>query len=65
MIRQKIEAIGLCSECRFHSVVRSGKGKQYHLCEFAEKDPTFPKYPRLPVLECNSYTSAKVAKERE
>jgi hypothetical protein len=65
MKQQLHESIGLCAECRFHTHVRSNRGKEYHLCGYAKEDPAFPKYPRLPVLKCSGYLSAKDAKERE
>ncbi|MGA9980503.1 MAG: hypothetical protein WBQ08_17925 [Candidatus Sulfotelmatobacter sp.] len=47
--------IGLCADCRFVRVVESDRGSQFYLCERSATDPTFPKYPRLPVLQCRGY----------
>jgi hypothetical protein len=47
--------IGLCADCRFMRVVESARGSKFYLCERSTTDPTFPKYPRLPVLQCRGY----------
>ena len=36
-------------------IIRNDRGSIFLLCERALTDPTFPKYPRLPVLECRGY----------
>jgi hypothetical protein len=46
---------GLCDSCRHQRVVRSGRGSVFSLCERSKTDPGFPKYPRLPVLECRGF----------
>jgi len=35
--------------------VESAKGSQFLLCQLSQSDPRFPKYPRLPVLNCSGY----------
>lgn len=50
-----MDAIGLCAHCLFARVIRSGRGPIYYQCLKSLEDPTFPKYPRLPVLECAGY----------
>ncbi len=47
--------IGLCADCRFMRVVESARGSKFYLCERSASDPGFPKYPRLPVLQCRGY----------
>jgi hypothetical protein len=47
--------IGLCADCRSMRVVESDRGSKFYLCERSATDPTFPKYPRLPVLQCRGY----------
>jgi hypothetical protein len=51
--------VGLCAGCRFAHVIESERGSIFYLCERSRTDPAFPKYPRLPVLQCAGY----VAKE--
>jgi hypothetical protein len=47
--------VGLCADCRFMRVVESARGSKFYLCDRSATDPTFPKYPRLPVLHCRGY----------
>jgi hypothetical protein len=47
--------IGLCADCRFMRLVESDRGSTFYLCERSASDPGFPKYPRLPVLQCRGY----------
>jgi len=47
--------IGLCATCRHANVIQSDRGKKYYLCQLGLTDPSFPKYPRLPVLACRGY----------
>jgi len=46
---------GLCASCRWAEVVASSKGTTFYLCTLSRKDPTFPRYPQLPVRECRGY----------
>ncbi len=46
---------GLCADCTHARVVRSDRGSIFYLCRLALQDPHFPKYPRLPVLDCAGY----------
>jgi hypothetical protein len=50
--------IGLCQACRNVRIINSGRGSTFYLCRLAERDPRFPKYPRLPVLICAGYESS-------
>jgi len=45
---------GLCQACR-HSRRVQGARSTFWMCERALEDPTFARYPRLPVLECRGY----------
>jgi hypothetical protein len=47
--------VGLCADCRFMRVVQSDRASKFYFCERSATDPTFPKYPRLPVIECRGY----------
>ena len=47
--------VGLCSDCRFMRRMESDRGSIFYLCEWSATDPSFPKYPRLPVLQCTAY----------
>jgi hypothetical protein len=47
--------IGLCATCTHMRRVESDRGAVFYRCALAESDPRFPKYPRLPVLQCDGY----------
>jgi hypothetical protein len=51
----KIDA-GLCSRCRHAREIASDRGSVFIMCQFSAIDPSFPKYPRLPVLSCTAYS---------
>lgn len=57
---QKIEPIapndpvGLCARCLHARLVPTPRAR-YWLCGLAATDPSFDKYPRLPVRECPGY----------
>ena len=55
--------IGLCADCRFMRLIESDRGSTFYLCERSGTDPSFPKYPRLPVLRCGGYEPLDGAKE--
>ena len=48
--------IGLCSCCLHMREIKSDRGSIFYLCELSATDPSFPKYPRLPVLRCAGYS---------
>ena len=43
---------GLCDTCEHQRVVRNTRGSVFSLCERSREDPAYPRYPRLPVLQC-------------
>ena len=46
---------GLCSSCRHARVITSGRGSVFSLCQLSSRDPSFPRYPALPVVACRGY----------
>jgi hypothetical protein len=46
---------GLCDECVHARQIRSSHGSVFYLCELSLVDSAFPKYPRLPVIQCAGY----------
>jgi len=54
------ETAGLCATCVNKRRIVSDRGSVFLLCELSKTDPRFPKYPRLPVRECEGYESAAV-----
>jgi hypothetical protein len=49
-------SVGLCSDCQHARIIRSDRGSIFYLCGLSATDARFPKYPRLPVLNCAGYT---------
>lgn len=45
----------LCRSCRSLRVIRSGRGSVFFLCERAQDDPRFPRYPPQPVIRCTGH----------
>jgi hypothetical protein len=54
--------IGLCGDCTHARRITSDRGATFYQCGLAATDPSFPKYPRLPVLECRGYAPADAPK---
>jgi hypothetical protein len=46
---------GLCDTCRHQRLVPNTRGSVFSLCERSRTEPEFPRYPRIPVLECRGY----------
>jgi hypothetical protein len=55
---------GLCETCAHHRLVESRRGSRFHLCERSRDDPSFPRYPQLPVVECRGYEPVVESAER-
>ena len=49
------DAVGLCASCDHVKVMISDKGSKFYMCQRSSTNPTFPKYPRLPVVQCIGY----------
>lgn len=52
---QQKARIGLCLDCEHARRIESDRGATFFLCELAKIDPSFPKYPALPVLVCQGF----------
>ena len=50
---------GLCDSCLHARTIESAKGSEFLLCQRSATDPSYPKYPRLPVLSCPGYEQSK------
>jgi amidase len=47
---------GLCDSCRHQQLVRNTRGSAFSLCRRSRSEPErFPRYPRLPVTDCDGY----------
>jgi hypothetical protein len=47
--------VGLCADCGYMQRITSDRGSTFYLCGRSAHDPSFPKYPRLPVIRCPAY----------
>jgi hypothetical protein len=47
--------VGLCATCRFAEIVNSSRGSTFYRCTLAATNPSFPRYPALPVRLCAGY----------
>lgn len=52
-------AAGLCETCTHQREVPNTRGSSFSLCERSRTDPSYPRYPRLPVLSCPGYESRR------
>ncbi|MBB4664952.1 hypothetical protein [Conexibacter arvalis] len=48
-------SVGLCARCRHQRVVGNTRGSVFSLCKRSKDDPSFPRYPRLPVVSCRGF----------
>jgi hypothetical protein len=47
---------GLCDRCVHQRLVPNTRGSVFSLCQrFRDEPAVYPRYPRLPVLECAGY----------
>lgn len=46
---------GLCSSCLHAKSLKTKGGSTLYLCQVSAQDPSFPKFPRLPVRSCTAY----------
>ncbi len=47
--------VGLCADCRYMQRIESARGSTFYLCKRSATDHEFPKYPRLPVIQCRGH----------
>jgi hypothetical protein len=50
---------GLCATCVHARRVTNDRGSVFVRCAYATQDPSFPKYPRLPMLACAAYRNVQ------
>jgi hypothetical protein len=50
-------SFGLCETCVHQQLVRTTRGSTFSLCRRSRTDPSYPRYPRVPVLACPGYES--------
>jgi hypothetical protein len=49
------EYAGLCFTCQHVRAVRTDRGSGFYQCQRSATDTRYPKYPRLPVIQCPGY----------
>jgi hypothetical protein len=59
----KAPAAGLCADCVHARRIESSHASMFILCEKSATDPSYPKYPRLPVITCGGYLRGRHAQE--
>ncbi|MGE0135401.1 MAG: truncated hemoglobin [Dehalococcoidia bacterium] len=55
-----IEA-GLCGHCRWAQRIESARGSEFLRCRRSDDDPSYRKYPQLPVLTCAGFQTDRPA----
>jgi hypothetical protein len=57
---------GLCDSCVSQHVIRNTRGSEFSLCLRSRTEPDrFPRYPRLPVAECEGYEPRRDRPEQD
>jgi hypothetical protein len=54
---------GLCDSCVHQQIVRNTRGSVFSLCRRSRDEPEFPRYPRVPVVECGGHETRPNADE--
>lgn len=60
-----VPEVGLCSVCEHARVLENRRGSRFYLCGLAAVDPSFPRYPPLPVVDCRGFSPEGRANPRE
>ncbi len=53
--------VGLCAACRYARILETRRGARFWLCQRSRTDPSYPRYPSLPVLACAGFEFQPVA----
>ena len=48
-------AAGLCDTCAHQQLVHTTRDSTFSLCLRSKSDSSYPKYPRVPVCECEGW----------
>lgn len=46
---------GLCDQCLHQRIVSNTRGSSFSMCLLARSDPSFRKYPKVPVASCPGF----------
>ena len=58
------EKAGLCGTCIHARRIESATGSVFLLCRLSTVDPSFVRYPALPVLRCGGFNATIPAASR-
>lgn len=61
----KPQLLSLCATCEHVRRITSGTGSKFLLCQLAQTNRRFVKYPPQPVIRCEGYEDARRAKDAE
>jgi len=53
---------GVCASCAHCEIIQSSRGSTFYRCKLSDTDPRFPKYPKLPVIECSGWSEKTAAR---
>ena len=56
---------GICDTCVHQQLVRNTRGSVFSLCRRSRTEPEYPRYPRMPVLECAGHEPRPAGEEPE
>ena len=59
----RLAGIGLCGVCLYRRAQVSKRGRVFYRCARADADPSFSRYPPLPVLRCSGHEPGEPARE--
>jgi len=52
---------GLCATCQHQQIVRNTRGSTFSLCRRSKTQPEYPRYPRLPVVDCRGWEARRAS----
>jgi hypothetical protein len=52
---------GLCATCQHQQIVPNTRGSTFSLCRRSKTEPEYPRYPRLPVVECRGWEARRAS----
>jgi hypothetical protein len=55
------DAGGLCASCVNARIIESSKGARFIRCELSFTDARFARYPQLPVVTCEGFSTTERA----
>ncbi len=53
--RGDVGRFGLCDTCLNAKLIRNTRGSVFVMCELSKVDDGYPKYPPVPIIQCDGY----------